>query len=223
MSLSPTSLSTYLNDHKLWFRIIFAGFRRKENIWVSEFWLRTAMQCIFKIGAAAAVLICNSELLQNVIIWWGYQPNSAILWQESLHRIILSSFKFPATIFRSFNGIFKGIGWRAGISSIYMCNWEHDSPYCPYLFIHFTYYSLNVPTWKVLKSKIVTCYLISWHQNVLNNLGGERDCFVLCYLGLCWILVQRSIKSSLSCSIYWAQISLQGKWTQITSNNSSYH
>ena len=142
---------------------------------------------------------------------------STILWQESLHRVILSSFKFPATIFRSFNGIFKGIGWRAGISSIYMCNWEHDSPYCPYLFIHFTYYSLNVPTWKVLKSKIVTCYLISWHQNVLNNLGGERDCFVLCYLGLCWILVQRSIKSSLSCSIYWAQISLQGKWTQITS------
>ena len=45
---------------------------------------------------------------------------STILWQESLHRIILSSFKFPTTIFRSTNGIFKGMGWRAGVHSIYM-------------------------------------------------------------------------------------------------------
>ena len=101
--------------------------------------------------------------------------------------------------------------------SIYVCKWEHDSPYCLYLFIYFTHYSLNSPPWKVLKNKSCACYLISWHQNVLNNLGGERDCFVLCFLSLCWILVQRSIKSSLSCSIYWAQVSLQGKWTQNTS------
>ena len=42
------------------------------------------MQCSSKIPAAeAAVLICNSELLQNVIIWWGSQPNS----QASYHHI----------------------------------------------------------------------------------------------------------------------------------------
>ena len=42
------------------------------------------VQCSSKIPAAeAAVLICNSELLQNVIIWWGSQPNS----QASYHHI----------------------------------------------------------------------------------------------------------------------------------------
>ena len=101
--------------------------------------------------------------------------------------------------------------------SIYVCKWEHDTPYCLYVFIYFTHYSLNSPPWKVLKNKSCACYLISWHQNVLNSLDGGRDCFVLCYLGLCRILVQRSTKSFLYISIYWAQISLPGKWTQNTS------
>ena len=111
---------------------------------------------------------------------------STILWQESLHRIILSSFKFPATI-SFFQRHFQRDRLTSWDLSIYMCKWEHDSPYCLYLFIYFTHYSLNASPWKVLKNKSCACYLISWHQNVLNNLGGERDCFVLCFLSLCWI------------------------------------
>ena len=59
------------------------------------------MQCSSKIPAAeAAVLICNSELLQNVIIWWGSQPNS----QASYHHISVN----PRHIKMIFQSIFIG-------------------------------------------------------------------------------------------------------------------